>query len=207
MRFALISVVLLATGPLPAEDKPAEKPPDRARIEALVKQLGADDFAEREKAQAELEKLGEAAVPALKEFHAATDDAEVKTRLLSVISLYPLLKAIFDAQLASPLRTVTRPCGGTFRHALIMLDGSSSKAANRGTKLSYSWTLVQGAAANISQSDKNPAYAMAAVQAAGKYRFQLVVSSDRRKSPPAFVEVTVEDPDAKKKDKPGEEKK
>lgn len=57
---------------------------DPARIEELVKKLGAADFAEREKAAEELRKEGKAAEGALRKA-AASEDPEVRTRAQALL--------------------------------------------------------------------------------------------------------------------------
>jgi hypothetical protein len=61
------------------------KDPEAEKIAELVKLLGDDSFAAREKATRELEKLGEKAVPAVAEAAAETDDLEVRRRALRII--------------------------------------------------------------------------------------------------------------------------
>jgi formylglycine-generating enzyme required for sulfatase activity len=60
------------------------EPPEAARIAALVKQLGDEDFDIREKAQRDLEKAGEAALPALRKAE-ALPDLEVRRRAVEVV--------------------------------------------------------------------------------------------------------------------------
>jgi hypothetical protein len=67
--------------PAPAADAPKA---DAEKIAQLVKQLGSDSFDDREKATKELEAIGAAAVPALREA-AKNGEAEVKTRAEALI--------------------------------------------------------------------------------------------------------------------------
>src|SRR5262249_8735705 len=60
-------------------DPPASATPDMAAIERLIRQLGSAEFKLREAAGAELEKIGEAALPALRQAQRG-GDAEVKRR-------------------------------------------------------------------------------------------------------------------------------
>lgn len=53
---------------------------DRARVPALLKQLGAERFKDREQATAELKKLGRAVAPLVKQAIETTDDPEVQVR-------------------------------------------------------------------------------------------------------------------------------
>lgn len=62
-----------------ALDGPAPAPEDLKRAEALIRDLGADDFDVRDKATTALIALGEAALPALREA-ARAEDAEIRTR-------------------------------------------------------------------------------------------------------------------------------
>lgn len=74
------AVILIACMRTPcAEDEPRPTPDERARIQELVKQLGDEDFATREKATNELKELAE---KAFEEIEAATksDDAEIQRR-------------------------------------------------------------------------------------------------------------------------------
>jgi hypothetical protein len=58
--------------------------PDADRVRALVKQLGADTFKEREAAQKELSAMPRSVVPVLREFE-NTKDPEIRERLQTVI--------------------------------------------------------------------------------------------------------------------------
>jgi len=64
--------------------KPREKTGLDAKIEKLVKQLGSDEYKEREAATEELKKIGEPALPALKEA-LKSSDLEVRLRAETVI--------------------------------------------------------------------------------------------------------------------------
>src|SRR5258707_521154 len=65
----------------PAADAPKA---DAERVAKLVKQLGSDDFEEREKASKELEAIGGPALDALRAA-AKSEEAEVKTRAASLL--------------------------------------------------------------------------------------------------------------------------
>jgi uncharacterized protein (TIGR03067 family) len=58
--------------------QPSPKAP--AEIGKLIRQLGSDDFAEREAAQKKLEALGEPALERLRKAAAESDDFEIKSR-------------------------------------------------------------------------------------------------------------------------------
>jgi tetratricopeptide (TPR) repeat protein len=76
---ALLLALLVAPGLALAEDKPPAPVADANRIAELIRQLGADEFAAREKAQAELSQLGLEAFDAL---HVAQNhnDPEISLR-------------------------------------------------------------------------------------------------------------------------------
>jgi hypothetical protein len=58
-----------------------ERPADAERIQQLIGQLAADDFPTRQRADQELEKLGLAALPALREALARNQGLEMKQRV------------------------------------------------------------------------------------------------------------------------------
>jgi RNA polymerase sigma factor (sigma-70 family) len=70
-----------------ARSDPAES------VQSLIKQLGSDDFAVRQKADAELEKMGKAALPALREALKGDLDLETKTRVERLIGRIELALA------------------------------------------------------------------------------------------------------------------
>ncbi len=83
------------------DDKPASKglgkvTPDGKDIERLVKQLGSDEFKEREAASSALNKVGKPALNALQKAAKGSDDLEVRSRAAR------LILAIRDA-LARPI--------------------------------------------------------------------------------------------------------
>jgi hypothetical protein len=63
----------------------AEVAPDSRDIERLIKQLGSDEFEEREAATRALEKVGKPALKALGEAATGNPDAEVRTRAAALI--------------------------------------------------------------------------------------------------------------------------
>jgi HEAT repeat protein len=100
----LCTATLLAGFAVPtyAAEPPKDKKPSTeqaARIKKLVKQLGADDFEEREAASKAIEKTGKAAVPALRGA-LKSKDAEVVTRadrlLLRLAPVYVHEKKLRD---------------------------------------------------------------------------------------------------------------
>jgi Tol biopolymer transport system component len=67
--------------------RPAEPPPAEAlkRIDKLIAELDDDNFAVRQRASLELEKLGTEAEPAMRKALDATDSAEVRKRIEAVL--------------------------------------------------------------------------------------------------------------------------
>jgi RNA polymerase sigma factor (sigma-70 family) len=63
----------------------AEAAPDSREIERLIKQLGSDEFEEREAATRALKKAGKPALKALGEAATKNTDAEVRTRAVALI--------------------------------------------------------------------------------------------------------------------------
>jgi hypothetical protein len=66
-----------------AEDKPATATAEQ--VQRLIDQLGSRDFSARQSATAELEKLGESVLPALREVLKSQLDLETKTRVEKLI--------------------------------------------------------------------------------------------------------------------------
>ncbi len=64
------------------------------QIAQLIRQLGADTFAERERAQKALEAIGEAALPALKEAAEKSQDIEIRRRASDLVR-------VIEAQIAA----------------------------------------------------------------------------------------------------------
>jgi hypothetical protein len=89
----LLANSLVAAEPEPVKTPEAQPNPfvkelsadDRARLVQAVAGLESDSFELREKAQAELLAIGVSGIAELKKAHAATDDAEVKSRLGKVL--------------------------------------------------------------------------------------------------------------------------
>jgi uncharacterized protein (TIGR03067 family) len=77
-----VGLILAAGGMLRGADD-ATTSPDR--IARLVLQLGHDDYDRREAANAELEAIGEPALPALREALESSDDAEIQHRAGEII--------------------------------------------------------------------------------------------------------------------------
>src|SRR5207248_4177715 len=75
LRFSWVLFVILALPVLKAKDPDPQA--DRNRIERLIKQLGDDDFADRQSASKELDAIGE---PALERLRAAVGDPDLEVR-------------------------------------------------------------------------------------------------------------------------------
>src|SRR5258706_10623557 len=80
-----VPTIAFAQAPAPAVDSPATEPkpkpditPQQQKIADLIKQLGADDFAKRDEASDELQKMGVEALPALREA-LRNDDPSVRS--------------------------------------------------------------------------------------------------------------------------------
>jgi WD40 repeat protein len=82
----VLALVPTASGepPAPKETPPRAEPAQAAEIARLIKQLGSDEFADREKASKRLGEIGEPALPALRKA-AGSDDAEVRERARRLI--------------------------------------------------------------------------------------------------------------------------
>jgi hypothetical protein len=63
----------------------AALPPDLKRLRSLIADLESDEFAVREKAQRDLERMGEDAVPALRKALDSKPSAEARRRMESVL--------------------------------------------------------------------------------------------------------------------------
>ena len=77
----------VATGKAEFQVVAAKVETPKERISRLVEKLGGDEYAERESAQKELQKLGVPALPALYAAKAKSDDAEVRARCTKLIML------------------------------------------------------------------------------------------------------------------------
>jgi len=75
-HYTVLCTLATSTSLFLAQPGQATEPPDAAR---LVRELGSDVFREREKAEAELLRLGEAALPALEQ-GLKSDDLEIRSR-------------------------------------------------------------------------------------------------------------------------------
>src|SRR5262249_20828362 len=79
---AVLRVAAAPTQAVPflGEALPPAAPADDKRLARLIADLDDDEFATRERAAAELERLGEAALPALRKALAANPSAELQLR-------------------------------------------------------------------------------------------------------------------------------
>lgn len=88
MRAMILGAVLALTfvgTPVLAQDAGTNKAVKANDVEALLKQLGADDYDAREAATMALVKKGKSALPAIKKLYAKTNDPEVKNRCAFII--------------------------------------------------------------------------------------------------------------------------
>src|SRR5262249_26245961 len=76
--FMLLTLTVPALSQSPTKAEPSE-------IERLIKQLGSDNFAEREAASKALEAIGEPALEALKKAATESVDAEVRRRAKQMV--------------------------------------------------------------------------------------------------------------------------
>ncbi len=67
--------------------RPSQEGPDKAQIGRLIRQLGSNQFSEREAASRQLEKIGPPAMDALRAAESSTADPEVRRRAGEVISI------------------------------------------------------------------------------------------------------------------------
>jgi hypothetical protein len=82
--FAILGLMLALSFALSVAPAAPDAKADSERIAQLIKQLGSEDFAEREKASSELEQIGLAALPALREA-ARSRDPETKSRAEALV--------------------------------------------------------------------------------------------------------------------------
>jgi hypothetical protein len=94
--WAIVALVIAAAAGIGARDKPpsaGEGPPPAPlvaekidpKIAALINDLGSEDYRTREKAGRDLTALGEKALPAMRSVLLATDNEEVKRRLVVLV--------------------------------------------------------------------------------------------------------------------------
>jgi hypothetical protein len=86
LRHAL-AVSLLATSLASAAPTTRPSDEDRKRIDSLISELAADHFTQRERARAELEKMGEVALPALKEA-TTSDDPSIQSYAQAIVDKF-----------------------------------------------------------------------------------------------------------------------
>lgn len=100
------------------------RPVDLQRARALVRQLGSDDYLEREQAQAELARMGRLARPALQEALANHPDPEIRHRCAT------LLPAAIDDDLKARLAVFLADTAGRYDHHLPGWDRFRTAACN-----------------------------------------------------------------------------
>jgi hypothetical protein len=84
--FRWLGLAVLAFAAIALPEVPAVRSGEKPDVAKLIRQLGSDEFDEREKAQRSLEALGEDDLPALRTAAKKTSDAEVRRRLEDVIA-------------------------------------------------------------------------------------------------------------------------
>lgn len=84
MRAAMIAFAFLATTVLAAAE-PAPKPLPKADVDKLIAELGSDDFARRQSAEAALLKAGEQVRAAIETLARDAKDAEVRSRAQRIV--------------------------------------------------------------------------------------------------------------------------
>jgi RNA polymerase sigma factor (sigma-70 family) len=95
------------------------KPADEKRIAQLIKDLDADDFDAREKASAELEKIGEPAAPALRKALEGTPTAELRIRATQLLDKFGGKVVSADALRRERALEVLEHVGGAEARALL----------------------------------------------------------------------------------------
>ena len=72
----------------------------------------------------------------------------------------------------------------------VTMDGTASTDPNS-KPITYEWTLMEGPDLKAKTKNTDKSKAQAVLRRAGTYKFRLVVDNSNKKSPPAFVEITV----------------
>jgi hypothetical protein len=85
----IVAAVLFLPAGLRGDDtaRPASEAADRDRIDRLIRQLGSDEFSQRDGASRQLEKIGPPAVEALRAAAASNKDAEVRRRAADIVAV------------------------------------------------------------------------------------------------------------------------
>jgi hypothetical protein len=144
---------------------------DRDRVKALIKKLSDDAFEEREKAQAELVRLGSAAVPQLREA-ATDDDAEVARRARACLDRIEEAKRP-DGAIAAALRLVAlRKPEGAAEVLLELAPSLPDEGLARELKAALAAVAVRDGkpdrAVEKALEDRDPARRAAAAAALGR---------------------------------------
>ncbi|HKI31086.1 MAG TPA: hypothetical protein VKA46_04420, partial [Gemmataceae bacterium] len=86
LSWLLLPFALILSGESRGDEpaRPPKEAPDRAQVERLIRQLGSDEFKEREAASRQLEKIGPPAMEALRAAGTGSKDAEVRRRAADV---------------------------------------------------------------------------------------------------------------------------
>jgi hypothetical protein len=138
----------------------AEAPAERGRadrIASLIKQLGDDEFANRQAASAGLEAIGEPALPALRKA-ADAPDLETRRRARAVIA------AVVERLAGTDVKSVPPPRGAT-----VLFDGKGLDGwAARDGRSPVAWALLPGGVMEARGGDVRTRQAFA-----GPYRLHL----------------------------------
>lgn len=107
MRLAAAFPLLLLAAPCAAGEPPKAPPPAELsdRIERMIQQLDDDEFAKREKAQAEILEIGEPALGPLERFLAGEPGVEARERAERLLK-EEIPKAVRQKALAKTLRRI-----------------------------------------------------------------------------------------------------
>ncbi|QEL17369.1 hypothetical protein [Limnoglobus roseus] len=140
-RFASAACAAFAISGLPASAenplKSAGPTPSERKALALIEQLGAADYREREKAQRELVALGKMARPVMKRAAATTENPEIERRLEVMIAKLErdelLQPQVVSFQGTKTISDLLRTIGGATGY---MIDGGPSDEKQ---KLTVNW--------------------------------------------------------------------
>lgn len=124
-----------------------------AEIDQLIKQLGSDDFDQREAASKALERIGPPALDALRKVAAGSADAEVRKRLVKVI------EALLPPLDCRELRRFERPAEELY---CVALSADGKRALSGGIDGTVRlWDVATGKAVRTFKGHKNSIHGVA----------------------------------------------